>query len=361
MVVASVTTTAPANAWCAGISGINLGSGCSSTLGNFALGLGEGAEAHSDGLLTGAIAVGDSFAETAGVLTAAWAAGTGSYAFTDGTLSWAMAQGEGLIAGAGNARDFANFAFSFGNAGQAAFSWVTAGAGNFNLAANLGGSGSMEVVAGGGSGNSAINILSDRNRVRSGRGFLNSAWQVGNPFTQRTGIDNVYAEGGNLLTAFNLRPLLFTEFCDSQVCGNSVYASGGPFSIAGAIGLAERFVEQNGPGIKINTPFNPPSTNVLAAPAVLSESVSEANAAGAASLKSVRDNVKAVKKRMDSDFAASAAKAAKAAKKQNGLLRSNLKSSLKSVRDEITKSTKKFNDAVSKATAKRAKKAKAGE
>ena len=48
-----------ANAWCVGISGINIGAGCASTLGNIALGLGPNAVANSNGLSL-AVALGGS-------------------------------------------------------------------------------------------------------------------------------------------------------------------------------------------------------------------------------------------------------------------------------------------------------------
>lgn len=41
LAVAAMSTPAPAHAWCVGISGLDIGGGCSSTLGNFALGLGR--------------------------------------------------------------------------------------------------------------------------------------------------------------------------------------------------------------------------------------------------------------------------------------------------------------------------------
>jgi len=64
-----------ANAWCVGISGINIGAGCASTLGNIALGLGPNAVANSNGLSL-AVALGDAVADSTGVLTLAMAGGT---------------------------------------------------------------------------------------------------------------------------------------------------------------------------------------------------------------------------------------------------------------------------------------------
>ena len=142
LAAASLYGVGPANATCVGISGINIGDGCESTFGNFSIGLGPDTQAHSNGFLTGAIAVGDgTIADTVGILTAAWAGGTGSAAAAEGIIAWAVAQGDGdVVALAGDAPvDIANFAFNFGNATDGAESFVGAGDGAVNLAANLGG------------------------------------------------------------------------------------------------------------------------------------------------------------------------------------------------------------------------------
>src|SRR5262245_30382372 len=115
LAAASLGGVGPAHAWCAGLSGINFGEGCTSTLGNFALGLGPTAEGHSNGLSV-AIALGDAVADSTGILTAAWAGGS-SRAVTQGIANVAVAQGTNVFAQAGFAPfDFLNFAFDFGNA-----------------------------------------------------------------------------------------------------------------------------------------------------------------------------------------------------------------------------------------------------
>src|SRR4051812_22235605 len=64
----SLCGVGPANGTCIGISGINIGTGCTSTLGNFALGLGTGTVANSSsGFLNGAIAVGTNIKAIAGI------------------------------------------------------------------------------------------------------------------------------------------------------------------------------------------------------------------------------------------------------------------------------------------------------
>ena len=79
---ASLTGAGPVQATCIGISGINIGSGCNSTLGTFALGLGPGTLADaSGGFLNGAIAIGTNvaaFAEGSGFSVANLAINVGS-------------------------------------------------------------------------------------------------------------------------------------------------------------------------------------------------------------------------------------------------------------------------------------------
>ena len=59
LAAASLGGVPTANGTCIGISGINIGDGCNSSFGNFALGLGEGTVADaSSGFLNGAIATG---------------------------------------------------------------------------------------------------------------------------------------------------------------------------------------------------------------------------------------------------------------------------------------------------------------
>src|SRR5262245_59922482 len=93
LAAASLGGVAPAHAWCVGLSGIDIGGGCESTIGNFAFGLGPTAQAHSNGLSV-AIGFGDAIADTTGILTAALASGTAAAA-ANGILSLAAAAGTG--------------------------------------------------------------------------------------------------------------------------------------------------------------------------------------------------------------------------------------------------------------------------
>ncbi|MGV0744968.1 hypothetical protein [Mycolicibacterium sp. XJ870] len=392
MAVGAFGATAPAHAWCAGISGINIGGGCSSTLGNFALGLGPNAIASSSGFITGAIALGDAFAASAGTLTAAWAGGTGSEAYTDGLLSWAMAQGTNVSAVAGGQNsDFANFAFNFGNAvepwlggenEELGTSNVDASFGSFNLAANLGGNANavegttkdMRVWAGGlegdeSFGSAALNLFGNRNDVQAfGSGV--AAIAVGNPFGFPNGSDSIVRvgdfvegiSGGSLSLAFNVQPPFITEECGTGQCGNTVTVGNGYLSIAGAVGLVNRVVEQIGPGIRINTPLNPPPTvtNVLAASDT--DSAAKAKNTKASAPKSISDGIKANKQRSLVRSSLNSSQGAKAdadggdsASRANG----EGSSAPKSLKSRINETKKKVSDAVSKATGKKSTKANA--
>ncbi|OBJ91210.1 hypothetical protein A5741_15660 [Mycolicibacterium conceptionense] len=322
MAVAAMSTPAPAHAWCVGISGINIGGGCSSTLGNFALGLGPNAVAVSSGFVTGAIAFGDAFASSAGILTAAWAGGTGSEAYTDGLVSWAVAQGTNPSAVAGRQNgDFANFAFNFGNAlepwlagenEELGTSNVESSFGSFNLAANLGGNANsvegttkdMRVWAGGlednqSFGAAALNLLGNRNDVQAfGSGV--AAIAVGNLFSFPNGSDSVVKvgdflegiPGGRLALAFNVQPPFITEPCNTGQCGNVVTVNNGYLSVAGAVGLVNRIVQQIGPGIRINTPINP-APPIPDEPDATETSIAAKSTPQLAPRKSISERVKA--------------------------------------------------------------------
>ena len=96
LVAASLGGVPTASATCIGISGINInlggGGGCTSTFGNFALGIGPGTIANATGDLTSAIATGTGTrADSAGFGSLAYAGGLGSEAFANGILNLAVA------------------------------------------------------------------------------------------------------------------------------------------------------------------------------------------------------------------------------------------------------------------------------
>lgn len=392
MAVGAFGATAPAHAWCVGISGINIGGGCSSTLGNFALGLGPNAVATSTGFITGAIAFGDAFASSAGTLTAAWAGGAGSESYTNGLFNWAVAQGTNASAVAGRQNsDFANFSFNFGNAvepwlggenEELGTSNVDASFGSFNLAANLGGNANavegttkdLRVWAGGlegeeNFGSAALNLFGNRNDVQAfGSGV--AALAVGNPFGFPNGSDSIVRvgdfiegiSGGSLSLAFNVQPPFITEECDTGQCGNTVTVSNGYLSIAGAVGLVNRVVEQVGPGIRINTPFNPPPTVTNELAASDTESTVTATTPKASAPKSTGDGVKGSKERSlvrSSPNFSGGAKADADRSDSTPKATDHGSSAPKSLKSRINETKKKVSDAVSKVTGKKSTKANA--
>ena len=172
--VGSLSGVGPANGTCIGISGINIGSGCTSTFGNFALGLGEGTVANSSGgFLNGAIAVGTNVAAFAGSpAPSVWP-----------TLPSTSAAP--LILSRPRHRPP-------NQPGGAAYSRVTA-AGIGNLAANLGGAANAGggtgprpmIITAAGFGTSAIN-LSVTGTVLTSTGILANSTVLGGISSART-------------------------------------------------------------------------------------------------------------------------------------------------------------------------------
>ncbi len=243
--VGSLSGVGPANGTCIGISGINIGSGCASTFGNFALGLGEGTVANSSGgFLNGAIAVGTNVAALAGD------------PFNTGTFSVAN-----LALNLGSAED--RFTGPFPLSDETAQSVVLAGPGVLNLGANLGGAANsgagggvgkqpMQIVAAG-FGSSALNFIGNRNRLTS-TGILANSTVLGGIAPGANGSDNTVTSEGPLSVAF-VRQGIFSEPCELGPCGNVVKATGFG-AIAGALNTVGRNVLQNGFGINIATPGN---------------------------------------------------------------------------------------------------------
>jgi hypothetical protein len=289
VVAASLNGFGPANATCIGFSGIDIGSGCSSDFGTFALVLGEGT-ADAVGFFTSAIATGNNVtALSRGFGSLAYAGGDGTLARSTGTFNLAAAGfgfggplgvGTNVVAIAGDPNEqnlsFGNVAL---NAGAADFQGqnvvaagylppplpgVPPGPAAFNLASNfLGNSGPQPmIVAATGVGSSALNFIGNRNILVSG-GILNNTTNVGNPFGFPNGSDNILTSTGNFSTAFNYQGFGTPTDCASN-CGNRVIATG-PGAIAGAINVVNEIVSQTGFGVNINNFGTANNTNVLAA------------------------------------------------------------------------------------------------
>ena len=297
LAAASLGGVPNARATCIGISGINIGDGCDSTFGNFALVLGTGT-AETSGFFTAAIGTGtDVTASSGGLGTLAYAGGAGTLAVTEGILNLAVAGlgfegplgvGTNVVAFAGaRPLDFVNIAVNIGSADDAfdtvdgATSGVEASDGAFNLAGNLFGNANslgsvptpLTVLAGGddetlGFGTVAANVFGNRNHVEAICTLVN-ATNWGNAFTFPNGSDSTVTAGTlgsptSLSWAFNYQGI-FTEACEGA-CGNIVNATG-PGAIAGALGVVQRDVSQDTPGITLATQLNSTAstTNVLAA------------------------------------------------------------------------------------------------
>jgi hypothetical protein len=272
----SLGTTATAYATCVGFNGIDIGGGCTTSLGSAALVLGTGtAVAH--GLWATAIATGtDTSADSQGAGTLAYAGGSGSDAVARGALSVAAAGlgfegtfgvGTNVFAQAGHSGgDFFNVAVNVGSANEPGQSAVEAGDGAGNLATNILGNGDSNTamtVRALGNGNRSINVSGNRNLVEA-VGSLNSAINVGNPITIPNGSDNTVIAGTTespafLSVAFNVQRLL-SEPC-STLCANTVNAGPGPWAVAGAVGVVNRSVSEQGPGVTVATPFNSNGTS----------------------------------------------------------------------------------------------------
>ena len=111
----------------------------------------------------------------------------------------------------------------------------------------------MDIFAGDGFGNVAINVIGNRNRITAGGGgILNFATNVGgfgglgDPNTEiPNGSDNDITTTGGFSWASNSQTAL-GDTCPQGPCGNTVTATG-PFSYVIAAGVVRKIVE-GGPG-----------------------------------------------------------------------------------------------------------------
>ena len=230
LVATSLGVGGTANGTCIGITGINIGEGCDSSFGNFALGLGEGTVAVArDGFINGAIAIGTNVGAFAGVP-------------------------EGI--------SVANVALNLGSADVpfslnpdtgavvvpvGAYNGVLAGPGFLNLGVNLTGAAN----AGGGQGprpmeirasgiaSSVINAIGANRNSLTSEGILANTTVLGGLFPGPNGSDNIVTSTGPVSVAF-VRQGIFSEPCDVGPCGNEVHT--GPVFARGRLqhGRSER-------------------------------------------------------------------------------------------------------------------------
>jgi hypothetical protein len=150
LAVASLSSAGAANATCASFSGVNAGTGCTSTPTSFAVGLGPGTTASAQGVFNGAIAIGNtSFALVNELPNTDPRAGNGGFnlAIAVGNNAGAITRGTGNVALAvGNPGPNAGFP-EFGQAGPTHRTFAEA-SGTFNRAFALG-DGSIALANGG--------------------------------------------------------------------------------------------------------------------------------------------------------------------------------------------------------------------
>jgi hypothetical protein len=270
LAVAALSGAGSANASCLSISGLSVGSGCSSTLTSFAIGIGN-AVANANGLFNGAIAIGTGVAaESVGSFSLAYAGGSGSNSQTYGSLNFAAVLGKHSTALAGLKADpygdVGNTAINIGNADVLGNNIVQAN-GNGNLAVNMFGNGTTDhnsyvhaegiaslatnvaALAPGAPGSVAppLTVAGDGNVVVAS-GFLNAAHNMGGNNNRVTSIKYLDLTKG-LVANFGGN-LAFNAFGN----GNSVGAGPGPFATAGNVGRSNRTVKQATTGISINKP-----------------------------------------------------------------------------------------------------------
>jgi hypothetical protein len=219
VVAASLGAVPAANALCANISGLNLGTGCTASLGSIAIVLGP----------TGTAAAGDPAMFTP--FNIAISVGTGTTTFA-GTVPFMGLPNVGNVA--------------FATAGSSA---VTEGL--LNLAASLGGTSSdLQSL---GILNSTLNIGS--HNVLASQGFVSNATVLFSDNNPAVDAGNIETGLNGLLHGFNVAFNIFGG-------GNTVLAGAfagtggtGPLSIAGALGVTAQTVLNTNFGIHIATPL----------------------------------------------------------------------------------------------------------
>ena len=263
LAAASLGGVPTANGTCIGISGINIGGGCFTTVGSFALGLGPNTTASAIGFLNGAVAIGlgnepleQTQAASFGFFNFAWADGPDTFAETNGNANLAVVQGENAqtVVGAGTAFDNVNIGINVGNGFDTGVGFTldrfTNSVGTFgqgNIAVNIfgnsvpGGTGctpagcegveGVSTVQAGGIGTMPLSV-----------GFANAAYNFFGDGNQVT----VGDEGSDF-------GLGFSVFGDRNIVNVN-----GPLAAGGALFQSDRLVEQTGPGIEINGDPAPP-------------------------------------------------------------------------------------------------------
>jgi hypothetical protein len=242
-----IGSASTANATCLSFSGINIGSGCTSSFLGLAVALGNGAIANAGGFLSASYSIGNgATATTAGPLGLAVAAGPASLAqVLGGAFNVALAVGatggeEYAQADAGYSQtDFANLAVTLGNNSYAFAGGLTpeeTGAGN--IAVNLGTGNDVEAI---GFINGALAVGGKEpyiNNLVVANGVFNSASSI---FGDRNTVSAGMSSSAFANSAFN-----------AFGSGNTVTAGTGPLTLAGSMFQKDATVTKTTPGVNIN-------------------------------------------------------------------------------------------------------------
>ena len=226
----------------------------------------------------------------------------------------------------------------------------------------------MDIAAGGGIGNVALNVIGNRNTIRAETGSLNFAINTGAPFSYPNGSDNLVTATGGLSVAFNSQTFL-GEPCSVAQCGNTVTA--GPLSLVVAAGVVRKLVAG---GITFANSFNSamfddnpnlPPVTVLAAGGTqgnrvrLNSTANNTNGVAAGGTQGNRARLNSTGNSTNG-VAAGGTQAQRVRPSLNAASnRAETTSSGGSVNRSVSDSTKKFSDGASRSTSGRAGNAKA--
>lgn len=268
LAAAGVVSPATSNATCASFSGINIGSGCTSSLFGLAIGLGDGAIAQA-GLFGAAFSFGtDAEASSGGALDLTVAAGQTAFAQTlGGFLNAAVALGSSTDgtdyaqADAGDPKGgFANLALTLAKDSYAY-------AGGFYVYPDVStedmlGAGNIAVNLGVGNDIEAIGFLNGALGVGGAEGYINNLVVASGVFNSASSVfgDVNTVTAGNVPTAFANSAFSFAG------SNNTVDAGPGPLTLAGALFTSGASVAKATPGFNINGVKVPDTATSVPAP-----------------------------------------------------------------------------------------------
>lgn len=234
---AAVAAMPTAGATCFSLFGLGSGGQCTSTPGSIAVAIGTNAEAHADGFLGAAFAVGNfssATTESGALMNFAITFGDSNFTSAGGIASVAFAANginQAVIAGAGGlgSGSVGNIAVSV--AGPQATQTVAAGIANVSV--NLAGAGD---IVGTGVGLTTVNAVGLGASLENVGTLNNITNLAGNNIT----ITNNVGNGGLGNFAFNV------------IGEDNVISTRGALAVAGAFGSVGQTVAQDGPGVNVS-------------------------------------------------------------------------------------------------------------